>query len=332
MTAKTRQRKVHYRRAQAVDASALDLQDTLARAIKALPDVDHRSDSATFGDSIRVVSGVSDHSGMLVGKLLQYTPGQGVQFLSKDKLTKDFVIDVLDVPKEEDRNKLEFIESITYFAVSKHHFLFVSSMHHGVRAIEDYLRWLFIKAQVFKVGDNVHLVDQATKEALQQISKSPVHKVIVGADIEYETVEQVNTKRKTSRREGEKGYRVVMPKGPALRAIMAMLEGGFSAHEFRQALNKNDRVSAKLELTYKDRAKPSDGFTLMNEIALAGRDMAEDECEVRLKNGAQLKGKDLRVESINTFRTTKGGTLDEHDVWTKLHDQLTSWAQSGAIK
>lgn len=332
MTAKTRQRKIHYRRAQAVDANALDLQDALARAIKALPDVDQRSDHATLDDSIRVVSGVTEHFGMLVGKLLQYTPGQGVHFLKKDSSTNDFVIEVLDVPKEENKNKLEFIESITYFAISKHHFMFVSSLHHGVRAIEDYLRWLFIKAQIFKPGDGLNLVDQATKETLQQIAKSPVHKVIVGADVEYETIEKVNTKRKTSQREGEKGYRLVMPNGPAIRAILAMLEDGFSNHEFRQALNKSDRVSAKLELTYKDRAKPSDGFTLMNEIAIAGRDMAGGECEVRLKNGAKLKGKDLRVESMNTFRTTKGGTLDEGDVWTKIYAQMNSWAQSGAIK
>lgn len=328
-----KQRKVHYRRAQLRDGQQVDLQVLIARAITGIQDVEDRLEGRdTDNLTKRVISGVGAHMGMLTAKLLQFTDGQQVQFLEKDPATGDFRINAMGVPGTTTAQRKAFVESLTFLCVSAHHVMFVATLHLGAKAIEEHLNWLLKLNGTIPADQYVLLIDQQSEDAELKIRESSIDKVIVGADLEYEVLETVPSARRTKTREGVKGHKTVRPVGPVRDAIVAWFGETFGDHSFHQALNKEDRVHVKIELSYSSRNKTSEGFALMKDLAVAARHLDADECTIRLHDGAVLKGDDLRVEKSISITISDAGIVDEGDLWAKVLAQLNIWVTARVIR
>lgn len=327
-----RHRTLHYKRATLLSTGhSVDLQQMVQAAVAAASDVEHREQKVRGDSSTRVLSGVTTSSGMTVGRLMQFTAGQKQHFLEKDPATGDYRLDATSVPGVRDDVRREFVESITYFAASAEHAMYVATLHLGSKALEDYLNWLLKRYGQIQADDYLLLVDLQSQAAEERLRRHPVDRVTIGAEIEFEVVESVPTQRKTATRDTVPGHKKVRPVGPVAEFLSAALGDWFGDVPLEQALGKNERVRVTLDLRYANRRKSEEGFELMQRLAVAGRHFDEDDTRIHLHKGGTLRGEDLRVQTSIVISALDSGLVDEFDLWTRIHAWLRQAILSGIV-
>ncbi|HBP02797.1 MAG TPA: hypothetical protein DD677_06500 [Stenotrophomonas sp.] len=329
--AEARSRTLHYKRAILKNGDAADLQQLLTAAIAARKDVETREQSLGAGAGTRVVSGTGVSHGMLTGRLMQYTAGQKQKFFEKDAEAGDYKLDTTALPAADANQRREFVESLTLFAVSNSHVMFVATLHLGSKAMEDHFTWLLRETGVFTNEDYVLLADQQSQHAEQQLADSGVDGVTIGADLEFEVVESVPTVRKTKNRETVPGHKLLRPIGPLAEALKELLGDAFGDAPLKSALGRQDRIAVTLDLKYSNRNKTEEGFKLMQKLAVAGRHFDEGETTVHLVKGGTLKGSDLKVRTSLPVRIQDSGLIDEIDLWVRIHGWLQQAVATGIV-
>lgn len=329
--AEQRSRTLHYKRAILKNGDAADLQQLLSAALAARKDVETREQSMGEGAGTRVISGPLVSHGMLTARLMQYTAGQKQKFFEKDAAAGDYKLDTTALPAAQEDQRREFVESLTLFAVSQSHVMFVATLHLGSKALEDHFTWLLRTSGVFTDEDYVLLADQQSHEAEQQLAMSGVDGVTIGADLEFEIVETVNTVRKAKDREGVPGHKLLRPVGPLAEALKELLGDAFGDAPLKSALGRSDRIAVTLDLKYSNRKKTDEGFKLMQKLAVAGRHFDEGETTVHLAKGGTLKGSDLKVRTPLTVKIQDSGLIDEIDLWVRMHGWLQQAVAKGII-
>lgn len=314
-----RARSMHYKRAKLLSGAPLDLQALVSEAIRDSQNVEAREE----GDGIRrVLSGIGATNGMLTAKFMQFTVGQKAHFLEKDSSTGDYKLDTTPVPNSDGSARREFVESLTFLALSSSHVMFVAALHLGSKALEDHLNWLLKKYSKIDANDFILLADQQSASAEQRLARHPVDSVTIGAELDFEVVELVKTQRKTKDRETVPGYKSVRPVGPVADMLGSLIGDWFGDVPLTKALGKDERIKATLKLNYSNRRKSDEGFEMMQKLAVAGRHFDLDETRVHLHKGGTLKGSDLKVQTPLTVSVLDSGMIDEFDLWGKVHSWL----------
>ncbi|WP_313171413.1 hypothetical protein [Stenotrophomonas sp.] len=314
-----RPRAMHYKRAKLLSGAPLDLQSIVADAIRDSQNVDAREE----GEAVRrVLSGIGNTNGMLTAKFMQFTVGQKAHFLERDSATGDYKLDTIAVPEEDGAARREFVESLTFLALSASHVMFVSALHLGSKALEEHLNWLLKKYSKIAADDYVILADQQSANAEQRLARHPVDSVTIGAELDFEVVEMVKTQRRTKDRETVPGYKSVRPVGPVADMLSSLIGDWFGDVPLTKALGKDERIKATLKLNYSNRRKSDEGFEMMQKLAVAGRHFDLDETRVHLHKGGTLRGTDLKVQTSLTVSVLESGMIDEFDLWGKVHSWL----------
>lgn len=323
-------RVVHYKSATLFQGGKLDLQDLVQEAVDALKDVEQREETIVEGGSTRrVLSGVGKTNGMFTAKLMQYTAGQKQKYLEKDDTIGDYKVDAISPPTTAgSKVKREFIESIQYLALFGNHVAYIGSQVLGSKALEDHLNWLLRSRGKIAPEDYLILKDQQSAKAVQDISKHHVDKVIIGGDLNFEAVETVPAVRKKRGVERITGYRMLKPVGESAEALRVLLGDWFGDAPLKAALNRNEMIGFKVELTYRSRKKSDQGFELMEKLAIAGRHFDIDETRIRLHGGGELKGDDLKLQKSIQITVHDSGLLAEPDVWQRIY----TWLQGAIAK
>lgn len=314
-----RTRSMHYKRAKLLSGAPLDLQTLVAEAIRDSQAVDAREE----GDAVRrVLSGIGNTNGMLTAKFMQFTIGQKAHFLEKDSATGDYKLDTTAVPDSDGTARREFVESLTFLAISSSHVMFVAALHLGSKALEEHLNWLLKKFSKIETSDFIILADQQSASAEQRLARHPVDSVTIGAELDFEVVELVKTQRKTKDRETVPGYKSVRPVGPVADMLGSLIGDWFGDVPLTKALGKDERIKATLKLNYSNRRKSEEGFEMMQKLAVAGRHFDADETRVHLHKGGTLRGSDLKVQTSLQVSVLDSGMIDEFDLWGKVHSWL----------
>ncbi len=314
-----RTRSMHYKRAKLLSGAPLDLQTLVAEAIRDSQTVDAREE----GDAVRrVLSGIGNTNGMLTAKFMQFTIGQKAHFLEKDSATGDYKLDTTAVPDNDGTARREFVESLTFLAISSSHVMFVAALHLGSKALEEHLNWLLKKFSKIETSDFIILADQQSASAEQRLARHPVDSVTIGAELDFEVVELVKTQRKTKDRETVPGYKSVRPVGPVADMLGSLIGDWFGDVPLTKALGKDERIKATLKLNYSNRRKSEEGFEMMQKLAVAGRHFDADETRVHLHKGGTLRGSDLKVQTSLQVSVLDSGMIDEFDLWGKVHSWL----------
>ncbi|WP_041863722.1 MULTISPECIES: hypothetical protein [Stenotrophomonas] len=310
---------MHYKRAKLLSGAPLDLQTLVAEAIRDSQTVDAREE----GDAVRrVLSGIGNTNGMLTAKFMQFTIGQKAHFLEKDSATGDYKLDTTAVPDNDGTARREFVESLTFLAISSSHVMFVAALHLGSKALEEHLNWLLKKFSKIETSDFIILADQQSASAEQRLARHPVDSVTIGAELDFEVVELVKTQRKTKDRETVPGYKSVRPVGPVADMLGSLIGDWFGDVPLTKALGKDERIKATLKLNYSNRRKSEEGFEMMQKLAVAGRHFDADETRVHLHKGGTLRGSDLKVQTSLQVSVLDSGMIDEFDLWGKVHSWL----------
>lgn len=318
-----RQRTMHYKRATLLSGSPINLQVLLSAAIAQAADVERREEPVGDGGvTTRVLAGVGASSGMLTARFMQFTAGQKQHFLEKDPETGDYKLDTTTVPPGGDERRREFVESLTFLAVSASHVMFVATLHLGSKALEDHLNWLLKQQGLIGSDDYVVLVDQQSSDATHRLERHPVDEVEIGAELDFEVLHEVPTQRKTKTRDSVPGTKTIRPVGPVSDMLASLVGDWFGDVPLTQALGKDERIKATVRLRYSNRRKSEQGFELMQKLAVAGRHFDIDETKVHLHRGGTLRGADLKVQTALTVRVLDSGLTDEFDLWGKMHAWL----------
>lgn len=324
-----RQRTLHYKKAVLLSGPIADLQGMLNKLVKAVPDVSDREETDE-DKTTRVLFGVGASHGMFTAKLMQFTPGQKQHILERDAKNKDYKLDVTAVPGGAAK-KREFVESLTFVAVSSEHVMIVATLHLGSKALEDHLNWLLKRNGLIALDDHLLLVDQQSKKAEEQLAKANVDKVEIGGELDFEVVDTVPTQRKTKDRPTRKGHKLVRPRGQIADVLASVFGDLFEDVPLKQAIGRNERVKVKLELQYSNRKKTDEGFEMMQRLAIAGRHFDVDECRIHLFNGGYLRGDDLKVQVRIGVRSFASGLINEPDLWGRLHEWLLNAVRAGIV-
>lgn len=326
-----RSRTLHYKRAILKNGDAADLQQLITDALEARKEVENREQGMGEGACTRVISGPRASHGMLTGRLMQYTAGQKQKFLEKDPATGDYKLDTTSLPMAQEDQRREFVESLTLFALSQSHVMFVATLHLGSKALEEHFTWLLRVTGVFTDEDYILLADQQSQEAEQQLARSPVDRITIGADLDFEVVDTVKTVRKAQGRETVPGHKMLRPVGPVAEALRGLLGDAFGDAPLKSALGRSDRIAVTLDLKYSNRRKTDEGFKLMQKLAVAGRHFDEGETTVHLAKGGNLKGSDLKVRAPITVKIQDSGLIDEIDLWVRMHGWLQQAVAQGIV-
>lgn len=327
-----RQRTLHYKRAQLLSGADVDLQDLLNKAIAASLDVEGREQTLTEGGSTRrVLSGVGATNGMFTARFMQFTNGQKQHYFEKDAKTGDYRLDVTAVPGASEKLRREFVESLTFLAVSKAHVMFVAALHLGSRALEDHINWLLRHHGIIATDEFVLLADLQSQEAEEKLAKHPVDKIVIGGDLDFEVVESVPTQRKTKSRDTVPGYKKVRPIGAIADSLGPLFGDWLGDVPLSQALGRNERIAVKLELSYSNRKKTEEGFEMMQKLAVAGRHFDIGQTKIWLHGGGYLLDKDLKVQAPIQVRVFESGLIDEHDLWVRINSWLRHAVARGVV-
>ncbi|MBD9368871.1 hypothetical protein [Xanthomonas sp. XNM01] len=326
-------RKLHYKRATLLSTGQpVSLEQMLVAAMAARSDVEQREEAVGLDrQTTRVISGVGASNNMRVGRLMQFTKGQKQHYLEKDAATGDYKLDAAAVPGEDGETKREFVESLTFFAVSAEHVMYIATLHLGSKALEDHLNWLLRECGLIQPDDYLLLVDLQSQDAEQRLNRRHVDRVTIGSELDFEVVEKVATQRRTSERETIRGYKKVVPVGPMAEMLGPIFGDWFGDVPLQQALGKNERVKVTVDLRYSNRKKSDEGFVLMQRLAVAGRHFDPGETRIHLHKGGTLAGSDLKVFSDISVRVLDSGLVDEFDLWGRVNAWLLQAIRTGIV-
>lgn len=327
-----KKRTLLYKRAEYLLPGALKLQDLLSAAIAQMGGDEHREQINALEGTRIVLAGVSATNGMLVGKLMLYSPGQAAKFLELDKKSGNYKLDSLAMPAGATKAaRREFVGSLLYLAVLENHVMFVGS--HALRSshLEQHLNWLLHTSGQLPTENYVWLGDQRSQMAMAKVKKNPVKSIAISGPIDFDVVEQVPTKRKTNTSDTIPGHRILRPAGAMADAVSAMLGPVFGNASLKTSFKQSEHIGLKLELQYRNRNRTKEGYELMDALAHAGRHFDEGECVVKLEGGGTLKGDDIRVSDQLPVVVLNDGRLEEPAIWQTIHGWLRNAISSGTV-
>ncbi|WIH15270.1 hypothetical protein [Xanthomonas graminis] len=291
----TKTRMLRYKKADYLKKGGHDLQSLVQQAVTKLGGVQRREQVDSLAGTRTVLTGVRASSGMLVGKLMLYTPGQQQKFLELDPASQDYKLDALPVGAGKGGAQREFVESILYVAIFERHVMFIGSSSLRSTQLESHRNWLLKEAELLHKEDFLFLEDQQSERTLALLKTNPVKAIEIGGQIEFEEAERVPTRRRAQGRDMEPGYKVMKPVGALAEAAASVFGPIFADASLKSPLKHKEHVWFKMTLSYRNRNKTREGYELMDQLAVFGRHFDGGECVVVLENGGRMAGADIKV-------------------------------------
>lgn len=304
----SRQKTLHYKRAEIVGGDARPVSDLLIDAVSREQRPLHRAERRGHErDDVRVLNRPYTHNGLVCGCLLTFTEGNHQPTIKLDEEEIELAIDQI-APRAQE----QFIEGMLFFGLKGHHVILLQSKGLRSAALEQHLNWLFLEStHVLPDGARVVLRDEPSREARERLQgvKSVVLRAPVSLDILRQRPEDIPNRHAIVRA-------VTREVWDAMRASGTFLED-LSAD---QALAFED-VEISLEIRRKGRAP--EGRSLIDELAHALRHADDDVFELTTKSGKVLKSGELKLTANKSVKTRNGMPILA-DVAEKMYDWLAT--------
>ncbi|MDG4811667.1 hypothetical protein P8629_01480 [Hydrogenovibrio sp. 3SP14C1] len=334
MRNETKRRTLHYKLAVMPKAknTLQEMLETVVLNNGSLKKASDREESiSSSDDSFRLLNDPVKHRGMFCAKLMLWEKNQSHSAITIDKSATSYSVRTIqpsDLQKQSiaQAQKEEFLESILHFGVLGNHMVIMSSASLTARQLETHLTWLLGTQSKHLPDDGIFsLSDKPTVEAIKKLEKSPAKKVILGAPITAQPKEENEGTTSNS----VKSIQFV-PAGITGELISAVFKNlGAPVPKLDDALDEAN-LKLKLEVTYLRQTTKS-GQQFLDELSTSMRHAHEDDVVVDLSNGAQLKGKDLKL-STNINVQFNNGAIDENELYHAMHDWLSHLISEAKIE
>lgn len=316
MTTKTLPKKVYCKNAIFIQSGDKQtLQAKLTAALAKLRKIGTRKEEQ--GEDQNYVRTVIYHrtvSSMLFGVLASFERGTHQLTVAEDDDAETLTVEQVAPPKTEHDKRREFLEGTCYFGVLKNHVVLVSSQSLNATAAELHFNWLMEHANVLGEGNRVGLSDQVSKVTRERIQASHVKEVQIGTPLldphQSDTTSVSDTTQLKSVNYTGLGLDI-------LRQVVG--EDFINKLKLADAVDGNIEVS--LSVRYK-RTTSTKAQKVLDNIALAMRNIDEDEVKLRLDSGGTVKGQDLKLS--NVLRVEGRDGIPNPDA---LFEKMREWLQ-----
>ncbi|MGO9718953.1 MAG: hypothetical protein ACLPV2_18485 [Steroidobacteraceae bacterium] len=322
MAIEEQERQLHYRRAK-IRGKSEQLHALLAKAVRTLKyPTDRLEPLSDSGPGRRFINYVSTHQGMLCGHVLTYSEGapQFVLLAKPEEHTGDeaasYPLEVL-LAQEKDGAKTEFLESILYFCMRGDNVLVLQSRGLRARGFEEHIDWILREAKIFEPENKIFLADQPKLTAARAIKQKGVKRVSIG--IPMFDVEAALTS------EDQKAQ--IKVAGPIVNALKSLLGAKFDELKLKDALNGN--ISATISLAW-TRQTTGKAQNVLDQIAVAMRNIEADDVAIKLNRGGTIKGDQLKLLIPVTIKL-KDGVVQQTSLFKAMRDALTTAIEENLI-
>jgi hypothetical protein len=316
MTTKTISKKAYCKNAIFVQAGDKQtLQAKMTAALVKLRKVGARKEEQGEDQNyVRTVIYYRTVSSMLFGVLASFERGTHQLTVAEDDEAEVLTVEQVAPPKTDQDKRREFLEGTCYFGVLKNHVVLVSSQSLNAKAEELHFNWLMEHAGVLGEGNRVALSDQVTKVTRERIKAAHVKEVQIGAPLF--DLQQGNTAPALAGTQ----LKSVNYTGLGLD-ILRQVVGEDFINKLRLADAVDGNIEVSLSVRYK-RTTNTKAQKVLDNIALAMRNIDEDEVKLTLDSGGTIKGRDLKLS--NLLRVEGRDGIPNPDA---LFEKMREWLQ-----
>ena len=316
MTTKTIPKKAYCKNAIFVQANDKQtLQAKLTAGLATLRKIGSRKEEQ--GEDRKYVRTVIYHrtvSSMLFGVLASFERGTHQLTVAEDDDAETLTVEQVAPPKTDQDKRREFLDGTCYFGILKNHVILVSSQALNAKAAEQHFNWLMEQAGVLGESNRAALSDQVSKVTRERIQAAHVKEVQIGAplfDSHQGGAEPTET---------ETQLKSVNYTGLGMD-ILRQVVGEDFINKLRLADAVDGNIEVSLSVRYK-RTTSTKAQKVLDNIALAIRNLDEDEVRLKLDSGGTVKGKDLKLS--NVLRVEGRDGIPNPDA---LFEKMREWLQ-----
>lgn len=323
----TAQKTVYYRRARFSESMPRTIQQMLSDALHTLDRIRDRLEAIDTGATeFRVVSASRTEGGFLCGRLTTFERGGFQAVIADDPDAKDLPLTAIE-PPDKGGVPHQFATGMLYFCVFNNHIAVVQSAALKVGSFEQHLAWLLRdKTSALTAQQGVALSDEPQQATRERIKKSHVKSVMLGRPLLEDSVvvpaDNVHTKAQTK----FKGS------GPLITMIKDWIDPGQFEHLGLEEGVFDGNLEVWIEIRYpkRSRSRPEDSIRLLDDLALALRDLDEEQARLELADGTHITGNQLKISGKVEAKMSEG-LIDESELYAGMRDWLEKLISDGVI-
>jgi hypothetical protein len=300
------------------------LQNKVSEALSKLKKVGARKE--TIGDDNHYVRAVIYHrsyANMLFGILASYDRGTHQLTVADDDEAEMLTVDQVAPPKNENDKRQEFLEGVCYFGISNNHIVLVPSRALGVKPMEHHINWILEQAGLIGNNNHVCLSDQITQVTKERIRASHVKEIEIGAPF-------INAQEHEIQHDA-KEHRVAAFEYTGLGMdVLRKVLGTDKVNNMRLADAIDGNIEVTLKIRYK-RTTTDKAHKLLDNIALAVRNLDEDEVKLTLASGGTVKGNELKLFAPISIQA-QDGIPNPDELFEKMRNWLIQQIENKIIE
>jgi hypothetical protein len=308
------QKRLTLKRAEFMNCGAKpNLQQFVGGALGELSTIGARREQLTAtGSYYRLLLTHRKHKGLLCGVLATYERGSAQLTVAENDNAKTLAIERVLPPEDASGQRKQFLEGVCYFGILDNHVVLCQSQAVRARAIEEHLNWLVGRAELWQDDSSVALSDHVSKVTVDRIRAKGVRQIRIGAPLFAATASTLGVKTKTE---------VFTVRSAAVDALKALLGNHGDRLQFKDALDGH--IDVELRISFKRRTGEQ-AQRLLQNIALAARNVDDEDLSIQLSDGDTVKGKELKHSKVITI-----DAYDRIPNETTLFDEMHSWLTDG---
>lgn len=280
----------------------------------------------TNATEFRVVSSSSSVGAFLCGRLTTFERGSYQVVIADDPDAKNLSLSAI-VPPEKGGVPHQFTTGMLYFCIFQNHVAVVQSASLKSGGFEQHLAWLLRdKTSILGGLQGVALSDEPQPATRDRIKKSHVKSVLIGRPLMNESVvvPPSDTQTKAQTKFKGSGSLITLMKDwiePTQFEKLGLEQGVFDG---------NLEVWIEIRYPKRIRSRPDDAVRLLDDLALALRDVDAEQTRLELADGTLITGNQLKITG-QVEADIVAGLLDEGDLFNNMREWLETLIRDGVI-
>lgn len=316
MAVRPSKRTAYYRRVSFKGVDGTTLQQLLSQALASQATIKDRLQAVDAAASeFRFISDFVTDGNYLCGRLTAFQRGSFQLVIEDNEGAKSLSLAAIKPPKSKGGMQQQFVPGILHFVVFGNHIAIVQSTALRSSGFEEYLLWLLRdRTRLMNESQGLVLKDEPQKATKARIRKSHVTSVLIGKPL----MDEIAPAKPS---EG-----VVSAKFKTNKKTLQFLRSFIEDSEFERIGLKDEIFDGNLEVWIEirypkyQRRRPDSSVELLDNLAIALRDVDEGQTRLKLADGSVVLGKDLKISSSVDIYLDEG-VPDE----SKLYRAMQSW-------
>jgi hypothetical protein len=260
---------------------------------------------------------------MLFGVFAGYERGTHQLTVSDDDDAEMLNVEQVAPPKTQANKRREFLEGVCYFGVFRNHVILAPSRALSAKPTEQHLNWLLAKAGVMGTNNRIALSEEIADATKERIRDSHVKEVEIGAPLfSAPAADQGEVKPGTK-------LAAFQYEGLGID-ILRQVIGAEKMDKMKLADAIDGNIEVSLTVRYK-RATTEKGHRVLDNIALAVRNLDEDDVRLKLADGSTVVGDEIKLRTVVSVEA-RDGVPNPDQLFEKMHTWLMEQIEAKVIE